>query len=120
MPSSHRILVIEDNLDVSESLKLVLEIFGHTVAVAYSGEDGLAQAAAFSPNVVLCDIGLPTGMSGFGVARAMRERNHKAHLVALTGHGGDEVAREAREAGFDRHMVKPVDPVVLRKMLEQV
>ena len=106
--ASRRVLIIEDNVDLAESLRELLELDGHQVAVAYSGPEGLAKAREFQPEVVLCDIGLP-GMDGYAVARAFRadERLKEVFLVALTGYAQPEDLKEAAEAGFDRHLAKP-------------
>jgi CheY-like chemotaxis protein len=118
MDTPRRILVVEDNYDAAESLRLVLELSGHAVAVAHTGQDGLDTARAFNPDVVLCDIGLPEGMSGYGFARALRESGaDKVHLIALTGYGRREDEREALDAGFNQHLVKPVDPGALKRIL---
>lgn len=120
-PSARRILVVEDNLDAAESLRLVLELSGHSVAVAHTGQAGLDVARTFAPEIVLCDIGLPEGMNGYGFARAMRESGAaQTHLIALTGYGGREDEREALDAGFNRHLVKPVDPQALASLLAQL
>lgn len=114
-----RILIIEDNEDAAESLRMLLDLTGHTVAVAHSGPEGVETARQFNPEVVLCDIGLPGGMNGYDVARVMRQDPvlRDVGLVALTGYGQEEDQALAREAGFDRHIVKPVDPVYLERML---
>ncbi len=106
-----RILVVEDNRDSAESLRLLLEICGHEVALAYTGPEGVEAARAGRPDVVLCDIGLP-GMDGFSVASTLRQSPETAAtlLIAVTGYGRDEDRRRALEAGFDVHLVKPVDP----------
>ncbi len=103
-----RVLVIEDSVDAADSLREVLEIEGHDVAVAYSGADGVAKARELRPEIVICDIGLP-GMDGYEVARTLRadESLRTAHLVALTGYALPDDLRRAREAGFDRHLAKP-------------
>ncbi len=107
-PSSRRILIIEDNVDSAESLRLLLEYSGHEVVTAYNGPDGIARAAEFDPDVVLCDIGLP-GMDGYEVARAFRSdpQLRRARLVALSGYALPEDRQRAEEAGFDRHLAKP-------------
>ena len=114
-----RVLVIEDNVDAAETLTTLLELWGHEVRVAYAGGDGLALAKDFRPQVVLCDIGLPGGLDGYAVARSLRREQDGAapYLVALTGYGQDEDQRLAAAAGFDRHIVKPVDHDVLEKVL---
>jgi CheY-like chemotaxis protein len=116
---SRRILVIEDKPDAAESMRLLLETFGHRVAVAHSGGAGLALAADFRPDVVLCDIGLPKGMDGYAVARALRQDRASAgtYLIALTGYGQEEDRRRSRDAGFDLHLTKPVDPRALQQIL---
>ena len=114
-----RILVIEDNRDAAESTQVMLSLDGHDVAVAYTGRAGLETARSFSPRVVLCDIGLPEGMSGYDVVRALRKDpcTGSAYVIALTGYGREEDKRKAREAGFDLHMTKPIDYAELRSRL---
>ncbi|MBI3944610.1 MAG: response regulator [Armatimonadetes bacterium] len=113
-----RVLVVEDNRDSAETLQMVLEVGGYEVTVAYSGPEGVAAARAVRPNIVLCDIGLP-GMNGFGVAEALRgdPETAAACLIAVTGYGDEEYRQRALEAGFDAHMVKPVDPEDLLRRL---
>jgi PAS domain S-box-containing protein len=115
-----RILVIEDHADAAESLRMLLEFSGHQVAVAHAGQRGLEIARDFQPEVVLCDIGLPGGMDGYAVARALRADPDQsmAALIALSGYGQEEDQRKARQAGFDRHLTKPVDPGTLTRLLE--
>jgi CheY-like chemotaxis protein len=116
---SLRILVVEDNRDAAESLRLLLQLSGHRVAVAYSGTAALGAAREFWPDVVLCDIGLPGGLDGYDVARALRADPEQAvaTLIALSGYGQEEDQRQARQAGFDRHLTKPVEPQVLTRLL---
>jgi PAS domain S-box-containing protein len=115
-----RILVVEDNVDAAEMLQQLLEADGHLVAVAHSGERGLDAARVQQPHVVICDIGLPGGMNGYDVARALRAAPHQPRplLIALSGYGQEEDKQRALEAGFDWHLTKPVDPEVLRRRLE--
>jgi two-component system CheB/CheR fusion protein len=103
-----RILLIEDNLDAAESLRLALELEGHEVLVAHDGPMGLARARELKPEVVLCDVGLP-GMDGYLVAKAVRREPglRNTFLVALTGYALPEDQRRAVEAGFDAHLTKP-------------
>ena len=117
-----RILVIEDNHDAAESMQLLLELSGHTVTVAFDGPGGLEAAKRFQPEVVLCDIGLPGAMDGYAVARSLRSDGVPGlvTLIALTGYGQDEDQARAREAGFDIHLTKPVDPVALQKLLGEL
>jgi PAS domain S-box-containing protein len=117
---SLRILVVEDNRDAAESLGMLLDLSGHRVELAYSGQEGLDAARRFRPDVAICDIGLPGGMDGYDLARALRACKEAAgaRLIALSGYGQDEDKRRAREAGFDEHLTKPVDPGALIKLLE--
>jgi PAS domain S-box-containing protein len=113
-----RVLVVEDNVDAADMLSLMLRLAGHETRVVHDGASAPDAAVAFLPHVVLCDIGLP-GVSGYEVARRLRERPELAstRLVALTGYGQDEDRRRAREAGFDHHFVKPVEPRALEALL---
>jgi two-component system, chemotaxis family, CheB/CheR fusion protein len=116
-----RVLIIEDNLDAAEGLHTLLGLFGHRVEVAHEGVTGLALAQSFRPEVVLCDLGLP-GMSGYEIASAMRasEDLRSTYLVALTGFDQASDQQRTREAGFNRHITKPVDVPTLRQLLEDV
>jgi CheY-like chemotaxis protein len=113
-----RVLVVEDNRDAADSLRLLLETSGYEVVVAYTGPAGVAAATAVPPDVVVCDLGLP-GMDGFAVARALRDgpATAAARLIAVTGYGREEDRRRALESGFDRHLVKPVNPDELLRQL---
>jgi CheY-like chemotaxis protein len=112
------VLVVEDNRDAADSLRMLLEAYGHEVEVAYSGPDGVRVAAEYRPEVVVCDIGLP-GLDGYGVAGALRRNpaTAAARLIALSGYGRDEDRRRAREAGFDDHLTKPADPAALATII---
>jgi PAS domain S-box-containing protein len=114
-----RILIIEDHRDAADSMRMLLSLAGHEAKTAANGLAGLELAAAFRPDVVLCDIGLPGGVDGYEVARMLREDPGMSdtRLIALTGYGQDEDLRRAREAGFDVHLTKPVDVDELRKVL---
>jgi len=116
--SSRRVLVIEDNPDAAETLREMLEVWGHEVAVAYDGRAGVEKARAFGPDVVLCDIGLPV-MDGYQVARAIRGDPAIAStfLVAVTGYALPEDQRRAADAGFTRHLGKPVPIEVMEEVL---
>ena len=109
-----RVLVVEDNRDAAESLRMLLELFGYGVTLAHTGPEGVAAAKAVLPDIVLCDIGLP-GMDGFTVADTLRKtpETAAARLIAVTGYGEEEDRRRALAAGFDVHLVKPVDPQTL-------
>jgi PAS domain S-box-containing protein len=113
-----RVLVVDDNADAAQSLALLLELDGHQVRVALDGPRALEAAQAEEPEVVLLDIGLPQ-MDGYEVARRLRARRGAgpAVLVALTGYGQEDDRRRSREAGFDYHLVKPVEPGALRELL---
>ena len=113
-----RVLLIEDNLDTAEALKMLLELSGHIVTVAHSGSEGIEQARRHRPQVVVCDIGLP-GANGYDVARALRSdpENHSTYMIAMTGYGGDEDKRMAIAAGFDQHLTKPIAIDALEHLL---
>ncbi len=103
------ILVVEDNRDVRESLKTLLELLGYTVELAADGEQGVERALQLRPRVALIDFGLPR-MDGCQVARRLREDlGRDVLLVSYTAHGGPETRARALEAGFDLHLVKPLD-----------
>jgi signal transduction histidine kinase len=116
-----RILVVEDNRDSADSLRMLLELYGYEVTVAHSGPAGVKTAEEWGPDVVLCDIGLP-GMDGYGVVGRLRRNpvTAKARMIAVTGYGSADDRRRTQEAGFDQHMVKPVDPEALRQVLIEV
>jgi two-component system, chemotaxis family, CheB/CheR fusion protein len=106
-----RVLVVDDNRDGADALKMYLQLAGQEVLVAYSGNEALEAAAEWHPDVVVLDIGMP-GLSGYEVAKRLRERAWGApmRLIALTGWGQEHDKRLAAEAGFDHHVTKPVDP----------
>ena len=114
-----RVLVVEDNRNAADSLRLLLGLYGYEVAVAYCGHVGVRAAERHRPDVVLCDIGLP-GLDGYAVARRLRGNpaTVQARLIAVTAYGRDEDRRRSHEAGFERHLVKPVDPDDLRRALD--
>ena len=115
-----RIVVIEDNEDGREMMRIWLEASGHEVHAAGDGVAGVALVAAVEPDVALIDLGLP-GYDGLEVARRIRSANsRKAVLIALTGYGQADDERRAREAGFDMHLVKPVDPDRLITILADI
>jgi signal transduction histidine kinase/CheY-like chemotaxis protein len=114
-----RVLVVEDNADSAETLAAMLDIMGHEAHVAHDGRQGLAEVARLNPSVVLLDIGLP-GMTGLEVAAELRSNNTNSALtlIALTGYGSDTDRARSKEAGFDYHLVKPVDFGALEKLLK--
>ncbi len=115
------ILLVEDNPDAAESLVLLLELLGHGVRHVREGRAALEAVAASSPALMLVDIGLPD-MDGYEVARRVRAcpELRRVVLVALTGYGADEDRRRAGEAGFDHHLVKPVEPSVLEDLVTRL
>jgi len=118
-PASRRILVVDDHRDAADSLCMLLKSRGHDVRVAYDGIEAVGAAVTFRPDVVLLDIGLPK-LSGNDAARRIREAHGDGvTLVAVTGWGQDEDRRRAREAGFDHHLVKPVDLAAITRIIEK-
>jgi signal transduction histidine kinase len=117
---SRKVLIIEDNTDAQQVLKDLLELWGHEVACASDGLEGVSELWSFQPEVALVDIGLP-GIDGYEVARQVRKeaRGSNVLMVALTGYGAPEQRAAAIEAGFDLHLVKPVDPSQLSTLLTQ-
>ena len=113
-----RVLIVDDNEDAANSLAMILELGGHETASVYTAVDALQRAAAFRPDVVLLDIGLP-GMDGYEVAQKMRELPglRDIRLVAVTGYGRSDDRRRARDAGFDDHLTKPVEFALLERAL---
>jgi CheY-like chemotaxis protein len=114
------ILIIEDNPDAAHSLRDLLELSGRQVEVAYSGPEGVQTALRFAPAIVLCDIGLP-GMDGYEVARRLRAEpaTASARFIAVTGYGSEEDRRRAQEAGFEAHLVKPLNLDHLERLLSE-
>ncbi|MGZ3461483.1 MAG: response regulator, partial [Archangium sp.] len=119
-PSARRVLLVEDNEDTREVLRELLEMWGHQVRVAEDGFQGVKLFPELRPHIALVDLGLP-GMDGFQVARRIRESEGggDVFLVALTGYGGEH-RTQATEAGFNLHIVKPVKPDDLERLLEQL
>ena len=113
-----RILVVDDNRDSATSLATFLKLFGNETYTAFDGREAVGVAAAIEPDVVLLDIGMPK-MNGYDAARRIRAQSwgHRVILVAVTGWGQNEDRRKAHEAGFNCHMVKPVDPAHLMTLL---
>jgi CheY-like chemotaxis protein len=112
---------VEDNIDAARTLAEILETWGNSVRLAHDGVAALEMARQAEADVVLMDIGMP-GMDGYEVARHLREEGllPRAILVALTGYGQEEDLRRSREAGFDQHLVKPVDFGVLEELLDSL
>ncbi len=116
-----RVLVVEDNQDSAEMMSFLLRLRGHEVRTAFDGHQALKEALVFKPHAVLCDIGLP-GMNGYEVAERLRQQPafERTPLIALTGYGQEEARRRAQEAGFDHHLVKPVEPDALEALLDSL
>jgi signal transduction histidine kinase/CheY-like chemotaxis protein len=116
--SQKRVLVVDDNHDAAESLRVMMTLAGNLAEIANDGQEAVERARAFQPDVVLLDIGLPI-LDGYGVCRAIRAEpwGNRVYIVALTGWGQDEDRRRTKEAGFDTHLVKPVDPTLILKMI---
>lgn len=114
-----RILLVEDNTDIAEVTAMLLDGLGHEVVVAFDGPAALRRIAEQMPEVVICDLGLPGGMSGLDVARRIRERESQPQplLIALSGFGQEEDRRNTREAGFDHHLTKPLEFARLERLL---
>lgn len=120
-PAGHRLLVIDDNADAALTLSLLLEFKGYQVTTACSGQEGLQTAQALHPTVILCDISMP-GMDGYETCRLIRAQpwGRSVVLVALTGYGQAEDKLRTKQAGFDAHLVKPVDITDLSKWLSEL
>jgi PAS domain S-box-containing protein len=118
LKSSLRILIVDDNKDGANSLAMLLRFMGNDIRTAYDGQSGVEEAERFRPNVVLLDIGLPK-LNGYQACQRIREQTwgREMLLIAVTGWGQEDDRRRSHEAGFDRHLVKPLDPQALMKML---
>ena len=118
LPGKRRILVVDDNRDSAESLAMLLRLSGNETAIAYDGEEAVEAAARQRPDVILLDIGLPR-LNGYDACRRIRENQctQDVLVIALTGWGQPEDRRKSAEAGFDGHLVKPVDHAELMKLL---
>jgi signal transduction histidine kinase/ActR/RegA family two-component response regulator len=118
--ASRRVLVVDDNVDAADTLAMALELLGHTVRSAYTGADALRQAAVFLPDLILLDIGLPD-INGYDVAKRMRAEpwGRAVTLVAATGWAQQADRDRAHDAGFDDHLVKPIEFARLTDLLER-
>jgi PAS domain S-box-containing protein len=117
-PTAHRILVVDDNRDSAASLAALLDIAGHETLTAHDGPGAIDAAESFRPDVVLLDLGLPK-MDGYAVCRTLRRQpwGQDIILLALTGWGQEEDRRKSRDAGFDDHLVKPVDHTTILELV---
>ena len=115
---AHRVLVVDDNVDAASMLAALVRQLGHDVVVVHDGPSALQAAQAYRPEIILLDLGMPD-MNGFEVARALRERGiaPTPRIVAVTGWGKPEDERRTREAGFDMHLIKPVEESQIRQVL---
>jgi CheY-like chemotaxis protein len=118
---SLRILIADDNCDSADSLALLLKMGGHEVWTVYDGPTALKTAAQCQPHVVLSDLGMP-GMNGYEIARRLREQeaSRECVLVAVTGYAQSDNGTRIQDAGFDHHMVKPVEFAALQLLLDSV
>lgn len=115
-----KILVVDDNVDSACSRGKLLVIWGYVTRVAHNGLDAIGAALEFQPDVAMLDIGLP-GMNGYEVARRMKTEAalEGTMLIAVTGYGMEEDRRHAAQAGFHKHITKPIDLKALRQFLQQ-
>lgn len=116
---SSRVLVVDDNVDAADMLVMMLQMFGNKVQAVYSGQTAMETAVEYKPDCILLDIGLPD-MNGYEVARRLRQlpQTKDMWLIAMTGYGQDSDRQQAQAAGFDHHLVKPVEPQKLQDLLE--
>jgi signal transduction histidine kinase len=112
-----RVLVVDDNSDAADSLAELVQMFGHRAEVAYDGTAALEKARANPPDVMLCDLGLP-GVTGYEVARALRAGGKTIRLIAVSGYAQPEDIAAAIDAGFERHVAKPLDPDTVQGLLQ--
>lgn len=121
MAGTLNILIVDDNIESAQTLGWMVEIFGHKPTLSHTGQDALGMVNALAPNVVLLDIGLP-GMNGYEVCKAMRQLPDMANttFIAQTGWGQAEHRERSKEAGFDFHLVKPVDIVELENLITKI
>jgi CheY-like chemotaxis protein len=120
-PQHFRILVVDDNHDSALSLAMMLSIMGHETRTAHDGESAVATAETFLPDVILLDIGLPK-LNGYEVAQRIRESSwgQSMFLIAVTGWGQEEDRQRSSEVGLNVHMVKPVEPAALERLLSEL
>jgi len=116
-----RILIADDNTDVVEAFEVMLRMLGHEVEIAHDGIQALEIAERSHPEVIVLDIGMPQ-LNGYDAARRIRQMpwSENAVLIALTGWGDEKDRRKSEDAGFDVHLVKPVDPVTLGNLLDTI
>lgn len=116
-PGLCRVLVVDDSVDAADTLAALLRIWGHEVFTAHDGGQALSAARTHRPDVVLLDIGLPD-LDGYAVAAQLRAEGLGGRLlVALTGYAADQHGDRVKESGFDGHLLKPIDPAALQRLL---
>lgn len=113
-----RILIVDDNRDGADSLAMMLKMFGNETKTAYDGEQAVELCMNYEPDVLLLDLGLPK-LNGYDACRQIRQQSSRKPpvIIAQTGWGQEEDRQRTREAGFDYHMVKPIDPAALMSLL---
>jgi signal transduction histidine kinase/ActR/RegA family two-component response regulator len=116
-----RVLIVEDNEDAADALSELIGLIGFDVDVAHNGRSALVRAIATPPDLVLCDLGLPDGMDGYAVARALRaeSRLHHARIIAVSGYSQPKDHANAKQAGFDRLVSKPITAEILEALLKE-
>jgi CheY-like chemotaxis protein len=116
--SGKQVMIVDDNRDAADSLQMLFEVYGYRAACAYDGASALAAVRAATPDIVVMDLGMP-GMDGYQTARAMRALpgGDAIVLIALTGWGHEDAREKTAGAGFDHHIVKPVNFETLRSWL---
>ncbi len=116
--SKRRVLIVDDNRDAAASLAMMLSLLGHELRTAHDGLEALELAEAFRPDLMLLDIGLPR-LNGYEICLRIREQpwGKRIYIIAVTGWGQEDDRRRSQEAGFDYHMLKPVDYVELERLL---
>jgi CheY-like chemotaxis protein len=117
---SRRVLVVDDNEDIALSMSLILKKYGHVVEVAHDGQHAVDMAASFKPDVILMDIGMPR-MNGYEACAAIRASEHgkRIHIIAVSGWGQEEDRRKSHAAGFDGHVVKPMEKATMERVIAQ-
>ena len=117
---ARRVLVVDDNEDIALSMSMILKRYGHTVAVAHDGGHAVTMTDTFRPDVILMDIGMPR-MNGYQACATIRATEHgkRIHIIAVSGWGQEEDRVKSREAGFDAHVVKPMERATLERLIAE-
>lgn len=116
-----RVLIVDDNVDSTNLVATIMQMYGHQTQKAYNGESALEMITVYRPDFVLLDIGLPD-INGYEVAQRIREnpQTKNVKLIAVTGYGFDSDRQKSKESGFDYHLVKPIDPGELPKIFDML